>query len=576
MTAAMTAATTAATARARHRRPLRRALSLLPVALLLVCLLLVCLAALLAAQQHQHQHEHRLCHHTSQSPTSPAQSLRSLLPSLPPHVEATLARTAQTVLFANLHAPGVPRGTAIASPSQHQPDYFFHWTRDAALAFAAVLDHLRDVTAPNRTGPPPPASAPATTAHGVACEPHPELEGLLDAYAGVSHSHQLRRDAIAGLGEPKFNVDGSPFAGPWGRPQTDGPALRASTLVAYAEHLLDTCPQREPYVRSVLYDGKLPSFSVVKTDLEYVAQVWRAPSFDLWEESLGTHWYTMAVQRAAMRAGARLARRLGDAGAANWYDRQAVEMEAGLTRFWDPAAAYIRATVDVRGGIESKASQLDVAVLLGAIHSQWVAKANDDDGDVHAPWNDRVMATVVRLVSVMDALYQINRNDSASDVAVVVGRYPEDVYDGIGFSLGNPWPLATAALAEQAYQIASHWCRLRVIPISRWSRPFLARFVKTDAAVLAQPTVIASDDGLFAAMVRNLTAYGDSVLLRIGELGSRPREPDVMDPLSEQWNRDSGRKQGAAQLTWSSVAVLQALRQRRRVHVDTCHEYLSK
>lgn len=30
-----------------------------------------------------------------------------------------------------------------------------------------------------------------------------------------------------GLGEPKYQVDGSRFNGAWGRPQRDGPALRA-------------------------------------------------------------------------------------------------------------------------------------------------------------------------------------------------------------------------------------------------------------------------------------------------------------------------------------------------------------
>lgn len=42
----------------------------------------------------------------------------------------------------------------------------------------------------------------------------------------------------AGLGEPKFNIDGTRFNGNWGRPQRDGPALRATALMTYAEYLI--------------------------------------------------------------------------------------------------------------------------------------------------------------------------------------------------------------------------------------------------------------------------------------------------------------------------------------------------
>src|SRR5438067_683903 len=33
-------------------------------------------------------------------------------------------------------------------------------------------------------------------------------------------------------------------------------------------------------------------------------------------------------------------------------------------------------------------------------------------------------------------------------------RYPEDVYDGVGTSLGNPWYLATTSMAELFYRAA--------------------------------------------------------------------------------------------------------------------------
>ena len=41
----------------------------------------------------------------------------------------------------------------------------------------------------------------------------------------------------SGLGEPKYQIDGSSFKGSWGRPQRDGPALRAIALLEYVEYI---------------------------------------------------------------------------------------------------------------------------------------------------------------------------------------------------------------------------------------------------------------------------------------------------------------------------------------------------
>lgn len=41
-----------------------------------------------------------------------------------------------------------------------------------------------------------------------------------------------------GLGKAKFAVDETPFSGSWGRPQRDGPALRATTMIELGWWLL--------------------------------------------------------------------------------------------------------------------------------------------------------------------------------------------------------------------------------------------------------------------------------------------------------------------------------------------------
>jgi glucoamylase len=50
------------------------------------------------------------------------------------------------------------------------------------------------------------------------------LRGLIDAYISVEAIIQQTPNpnglaGKSGLGEPKFNIDGSAFTNPWGRPQ---------------------------------------------------------------------------------------------------------------------------------------------------------------------------------------------------------------------------------------------------------------------------------------------------------------------------------------------------------------------
>lgn len=44
--------------------------------------------------------------------------------------------------------------------------------------------------------------------------------------------------STGGLGEPKFLVNEQAFTGAWGRPQRDGPALRATALITYGNWLI--------------------------------------------------------------------------------------------------------------------------------------------------------------------------------------------------------------------------------------------------------------------------------------------------------------------------------------------------
>lgn len=90
-----------------------------------------------------------------------------------------------------------------------------------------------------------------------------------------------------GLGEPKFNVDETAFTGAWGRPQRDGPALRATALIAFGQWLIVCFP--DPWMRTILirrtqdngYTSQATNivWPIVRNDLSYVAQYWNNTGF---------------------------------------------------------------------------------------------------------------------------------------------------------------------------------------------------------------------------------------------------------------------------------------------------------
>jgi glucoamylase len=65
-----------------------------------------------------------------------------------------------------------------------------------------------------------------------------EIENYISAQAYLQTvSNPSGGLSSGGLGEPKFNADESAFTGSWGRPQRDGPALRATALMVDQQRL---------------------------------------------------------------------------------------------------------------------------------------------------------------------------------------------------------------------------------------------------------------------------------------------------------------------------------------------------
>jgi glucoamylase len=296
-------------------------------------------------------------------------------------------------------------GSVMASPSRDNPDYYFHWIRDAALTMREVWAYR-------------------------ALNPKRARNTLMD-YAVFSRKNQTTENPAPShrgydLGEPKFEMSGAAFQGPWGGPQNDGPALRVLALLGLADDLMMSGQQ--DFVYKVLYAPEIPARTVIKADLEYVAHHWQDPSFDLWEEVKGDHFYTRLAQWRALSEGAIFAARMQDPQAAAFYKQQASAVMESLDKFWSSSKNYLVATRNWVGGHDpqEKASLLDIAIVLGVLHS----------GRAGSPFyvdDDRVIATVWELVQAFDYQYAINRdrtNDEGLPMGPGIGRYPEDHYSG--------------------------------------------------------------------------------------------------------------------------------------------------
>ena len=373
------------------------------------------------------------------------------------------------MVIENSTKPDVRPGMVVASPSRSNPDYYYDWVRDTALTYRSIIDYFeltRD----------------------------PKIKNMIFTWV-AAEAYRQNQPTFTGLGEPKYFIDGSGYTGGWGRPQNDGPALRAVAMIKFARMLL--AEGNVDFVLKNLYSGVIPATSVIKKDLEYTAHQWRNPSFELWEEEKGMHFYTLLAQFTALQEGAKLARELGDGGAADFYEVQAKEIASYLKREFVDARIGILNTKNLQnGGLGYKHANIDVAPLLALNHTspyQTLFTRNSPE----------VKRYLEVLTKTFGDLYAVNKE--YPHLGVALGRYPEDKYDGYHTTgQGNPWFLATLALGE-------HYC-----------------FVgKKDLA-----------EKQFARALFHSDRKG---------------------AMSEQFNQWTGEMQGAYELTWSHSAFMTAM-----------------
>ena len=133
-----------------------------------------------------------------------------------------------------------------------------------------------------------------------------------------------------------------------------------------------------------------------------------------------------------------------------------------------------------------------------------------------------------------------------------MGRYPEDVYNGTGTEVngGNPWFLCTAAFSQFMYTASSEYGAAGSISITNISKPFFDYFAPEAGLQIGQS--YGYNSKAFRQTIANLNGWGDAFMRTI--MNYAPSN----GYLPEEYNRNTGAPQGAADLTWSYASVLTA------------------
>ena len=323
-------------------------------------------------------------------------------------------------------------GSVVASPVlasyDPDPDYFFHWYRDSAV----VMDALRILYERGTLGDEAVQlfgefvhfSLGLDQVDGRVLVQHPEWRERVQP----DFVRHLRPDTelVQAYGErirseTRLNPDGSLDISTWARPQHDGIATRALTLMRWLQQ-----PALDPALRA-------GAARLLHADLEYTRRHWSQPCYDIWEEDLGMHYYTLCTAAAA----------LGD-------DPARASIDALLDGFWDNEGGYYHSRTLASGAASPK--QLDIAVILAAVHT-------DLPGVRHSPADPRIHATLRCLEELFAAQYPINAQRRAG-CGPAMGRYAGDVYYS-----GGAYYFSTLGAAELCYLAA---CRVAPEAAQPW------------------------------------------------------------------------------------------------------------
>ncbi|SPJ86707.1 probable glucan 1,4-alpha-glucosidase [Fusarium torulosum] len=405
-------------------------------------------------------------------------------------------------------AKGAAPGAVVASPSRTDPDYWYTWTRDSALTYKVLVEQF--------------------------IQGDKSLQRKIDEYVSAQAklqgtSNPSGSPESGGLGEPKFHVNLTAFTGSWGRPQRDGPPLRATALSLYANWLISH-GDRSKAVNKV--------WPVIEKDLAYTVKFWNRTGYDLWEEVNGSSFFTLSATHRALVEGAALAKKLGKS--CPNCSASAPRVLCFLQSFW--MGSYIDSNINVKDGRKG----LDANSILSPIHTFDPSSKCTDS--TFQPCSSRALANHKAVVDSFRSLYGVNKNRGQGKAAAV-GRYSEDVYYD-----GNPWYLTTLAAAEQLYAAIYQWNKIGSIKVDDASLPFFRDLVpKTSKGTYGKSSKT------FKALIKAVKTYADGFVSVVQTY--TPKDGS----LAEQFDKSTGTPKSAVHLTWSYASFVSATERREGI-----------
>lgn len=265
-------------------------------------------------------------------------------------------------------------GGIVASPDTETPvgggTYVYDWERDGALSMRAFMEindyDLKKIKAP------------------------------MDKYLSWVYKVQSKISPFGFnvLIEPKYTFpEGDVFTGGWGRPQTDGPGLRATTLILYAKSLIKG---------GMINEAKNIWVNAIKKDLNWIRDGWaNTKSFDLWEDlATDSLFWNKANQRRALFEGIELGKYFKDN--VFDYERELKKLEQSVESHWN-GEIYIEAKERLRDG----------AVIIG------FNEAFSENSPLFLdPTSLKVVSTVESLIQFFCKAYEINEADDSSGMKI--------------------------------------------------------------------------------------------------------------------------------------------------------------
>ncbi|KAK6201174.1 Glucoamylase GLU1 precursor [Scheffersomyces amazonensis] len=458
----------------------------------------------------------------------------------------------------------VSKGAVIASPSKSKPDYFYQWTRDAALTIKSLIHYLDDEQFNSND------------------ESTYSIKSIIESY--IENNYYIQRldnlsgkfndDSKSGLGEPKFYPNNKPFERNWGRPQRDGPGLRAITIMSYISALNK---YSQPFSNQFLNNQTFVYEEIIKPDLIYIIKNWYKEGFDLWEEINSHHFYTSITQLSALKSAINFIE-LNNYPESSEFLNQLNETYRNLKQFILFDSGYKSNTlpyiVETPSLLKSgKRCGLDAGTLLGVLHAHNLEFGDYDDipFDIDSSY---LINTLSAMIADMKYRYPINHSKIGFDkaIGVALGRYPEDIYDGYDTSEGNPWFISTASGSEIIYKfIHKLISNKQDIIINQQNREFFRQFIDFDKVPAQDLVTFIKEDSntntdviirfgspTYKTLSYNLSSFSDSFLEIVKD------HVDNNGSMSEQFNKYHGFMQGARDLTWSYSAVWNAFRWREK------------